>query len=172
VIGVIRCSEFVFVTTNDMNFSRNFCCICVKVGIHFTQVGTRCSIWGHGRLSPYACRVRDTLFDRRGVPAIPLPTPLAGRIYLPSLRGRQRLDDRAGLGSLRDLRLSRLRDSRNDFREHPQAADVVVSSDLVDDVSEDGCERSGATEGSRFGQLQDCVDMVAQIATCHGAAGT
>jgi len=143
-----------------------------NLGIYLTQVAPRCSIRGHGRLSSHADRIRGAFFDGRCLPLIPLRTALAGRIRLSSLRWPQSLDDGQRPGRLRDLRLSCLRDSRNDLREHPQGVDALVSGHLVDDVSEDGCQRSGFAEGSRFGQLQDRVDVVAQIASCYGAAGT
>ena len=137
--------------------------------MHLTQVTTRCSIWGHGRLSPDDYRIREAFLDRRCLPAIHLLSSLAGRIRLPSMHGTEWLDDREKFGGLHGLRLSRLCDSRNDFREYPQAVDVVVPSYLVDDVSENGNQCSGFAEGSWFGQLQDRVDVVAQIATCYGA---
>jgi len=91
---------------------------------------------------------------------------------MPSVRGSHGLADRERLGSLRGLRLSRFRNSGDDFREYSQAVDAVVSGYLVADVSQDGGQRFGVAEGSWSGQLQDRVDMAAQTAPCHGAART
>jgi hypothetical protein len=143
-----------------------------KGGIHLTQVTTRCSVYSHGGLPPDAYRIRGALFDRGCVPSIRLPASVAGRIRLPSVRGWQGLAVRERLGSLRWLRLSGFRDSGDDFREHSQAVDAVVSGYLVADVSQDGRQRFGVAEGSWPGELQDRVDVAAQVAPRNGAART
>ena len=145
---------------------------CVKGGIHLTQVTTRCSVWGHGGLPQNAYRIRGALFDRGCLPPIRLPASVAGGIRLPSVRGSQELADRERLGSLRGLRLLRFRNGGDDFREHSQAVDAVVSDYLVADVSQDGGQCFGVAEGSWSWELQNRVDVAAQVAPRNGAART
>src|SRR3954468_11666994 len=59
---------------------------------------------------------------------------------------------------------------RHDFPRHAQAIDDVVPSDLVGHGAEERRQCAGAATSSRFGQLRDRLDMVAQIATSHGPA--
>jgi len=141
-------------------------------GIYLTQVAPRCSVWGYGGLSADAHGIRDALLDRRGVPPIRLSASLAQRVHLPSVRRARGLAHRERLGGLHGLRLSRIRDSGDGFREHSQAVDAVVPGDLVADISEDGGQRFGVAEGSWYRQLQDRMDVAAQVAPRNGAART
>ena len=135
-----------------------------------TQVTTRCSIWGHGGLPSDAYRIRGALFDRGCLPPIHLPASVAGGIRLPSVQWSQGLADRERLGSLRGLRLSRFRYSGDDFREHSQVVDAVVPGHLVADVSQDGGQCFGVAEDFWSGELQDRVDVAAQVAPRYGTA--
>lgn len=70
------------------------------------------------------------------------------------------------------VRISGIRYNQNHLPGHAQAACVVVSRDLAGDQPEDRCQCPGGPTGSGVGQLQDSVDMVAQIASGDGSAGT
>lgn len=85
------------------------------------------------------------------MPGLFIPAPLGGRFPLSPLRWKRIVGNGKGSGSLQNLRVWRLRDSRNDFREHPQAINVVVQGYVVDHVAQDRSQRSGDAEGARLG---------------------
>src|ERR1700739_1088012 len=62
-----------------------------EMGIYLTPVATTCSVFGRGRLSAEPAGVGDTLFDRGGMPGIPVSTSLARGLSLPALRRAKEL---------------------------------------------------------------------------------
>ena len=56
------------------------------MGIHLTQVTTRCRILGNGRLSAESGRVRGAFRQRAGLSGVSVSTPLAGGFSLSAMR--------------------------------------------------------------------------------------
>ena len=57
-----------------------------EMGIHLTQVTTRCRILGNGRLSAESGRVRGAFRQRAGLSGVSVSTPLAGGFSLSAMR--------------------------------------------------------------------------------------
>src|SRR3954451_15469153 len=60
----------------------------LKVGIYLTQVAPTCSMARYGGLSTESERIRGSVWYRTGVPGLPVPAAMAGRLSLPSLHSR------------------------------------------------------------------------------------
>ena len=110
---------------------------------------------------------------RGGVPSLPVATPLAERVPVPSLHGRSRLANGAWrLDGVRDLPSPDLGYCGNDLRRHAQALDHVVSSHVVGNQPEARAERSGTPARPRPWELSDGVDVAAQASPGHGSSWT
>ena len=78
---------------------------------------------------------------------------------------------RAGSPDLRHVRLLGQRDPGHDLPWHAEALAPVVPSGLVADGTETRIQRSGSAAIAGPRAVQDSVDLAAQVATGHGAAG-
>ena len=63
--------------------------------------------------------------------------------------------------SLRELRTAEFGDGRNDFPRHADAVAHVVSSNVVGNQPEDGCECTGPSAGLGSGKLRNGVELAA-----------
>ncbi len=140
--------------------------------MHLTQVAPTCRVRGGGRLPPYGRRVRSALRHRGGVPSLPGPGSLAGRLSLPGLRRRHRVACSNGAPAMRRVWPTDLGDRRHRVSGHANAADDVVSGDVVCEQLEDGDQCSGPAAGVGPGQLPNRLGLAPQTAARHGQTGT
>ena len=73
---------------------------------------------------------------------------------------------------LLQVRPSGLANGWDDLPEDTHVADAVVQGGLVGDGAGERRQRTGTAADPGLGAIQDCVDLAAQAATCHGASGT
>ena len=69
------------------------------------------------------------------------------------------------------LRVSELGNGWNDFSGYPETAHALVPGDVVRDEPEERRQCHGVAARVGVGELQDGMDMAAQIAARHGATG-
>src|SRR5436309_320983 len=69
------------------------------------------------------------------------------------------------------LRLPKLGDGRDDLSGYSQAPDTLVPGGLVGYQPEEWCQRPGPPTSAGAEELQDRLDVAAQIATRDGAPG-
>jgi len=140
------------------------------LAIYLTQVTPTYSVRAREGLSAGSGRIRTTLRDRRGVPAVPGAAALARRLSLPALWPSEGVaGPRWSAVALRRLWSSDVGDRRNDFPRHADAAADVVSSHVVGHQPEDRRQCLGHAACARSRQLQDGVDLVAQVAAGDGS---
>src|SRR5215831_10192224 len=70
---------------------------------------------------------------------------------------------------MRQLWPPELGDSRHHLSGHPEAADGVVSCDVLGYDAEERRQRTGPTARTRTEELQDSMDLAAQVASRDGA---
>jgi hypothetical protein len=63
----------------------------LEMGMHVTHVAPTRSMAARGRVSTHLGGGRGAFYDRRGLPGLPCPAPLAGRLPLSALRWEQRM---------------------------------------------------------------------------------
>ena len=97
---------------------------------------------------------------------------MAKRISLRTLWESESLSDWHGTLSVREMSLSDVCNSGNNFSGYAQTPDHVVQSDLVGDRTKERCQCVGVEEDPWSRQLSDSLVVAAQDADCYGEAGT
>ena len=97
------------------------------------------------------------------MPCLLGPVALAGRISLPALRRRHRMAGSNGALAMRRVRPTDVGDRGHLVSRHADAADDVVSSDVVRHQLQDGHQRAGAAAGVGPGELSHRLDVAAQV---------
>jgi hypothetical protein len=104
------------------------------------------------------------------MPGLPVPTALARGISLSEVRHRSLLAGAFGVDAVPAMRPSDVGHGRDDLSRHAQTAGGLVPGHVLADESKERRQRAWAAGGLGTGQLQDGLDMAAQIAASDGAA--
>jgi hypothetical protein len=126
---------------------------CQTIGISLTQVTPRCSMRANGGLPPRLSGVRSAVRQRGGLPGLPVPVALTGRIPVSRLRPRAGLAGPEGVLRMRALRATDIGDRRHDLSGQPAAFAALVSSHVVGDHAEKRGQCAGPAAGSGAAQL-------------------
>src|SRR6266496_2439025 len=140
------------------------------LGIHLTQVTPTYSVRRRGGLSADADGVRHAVRDRSGVSGLPDAAAMARRVSMPCLRRREGLGSASSTLAVRGVWAADLDYGRHHLSGHQDAADYLVSRDVVGHKFEDRDQCSGAPAGVGTWQLSDRVDLAAQTSARHGEA--
>src|SRR5260370_17564384 len=95
---------------------------------------------------------------------------MAGGFSLPALRRRSRLAGAVGADALPTVWSPDVGDGGHHLPGHTQTAGGLVSGHVLGGESEERSQCLGAAEGAGAGQLQDRVDVAAQVPTSDGTA--
>ena len=104
------------------------------------------------------------------MPGIPVPTSMARRLSLPALRLRSLLAGTVGAHAVPRVWSSDIGDGRDDFPRHAQTAGGLVPGHVLVGEPEERGQRPGVAESVGVGQLQNGVDVAAQVSESDGAA--
>ena len=131
------------------------------MGIYLTQVTTSCSVFGRGGLSARPAGVGGPVFDRGGLPGVPVSTALARWFRVPALRKPEGVASVGSAVGVRGVPSPEFGDSGNDLSGQPPSADLVVSSGMVGDQPEKWGKRHGLAARAWLEELQNGVDHAA-----------
>jgi hypothetical protein len=95
--------------------------------------------------------------------------PVAGWVSLSALRWAENVAVGRTVAAVLGLQLSEFCDGRDDLSGHAQTPDPLVPGDVGPHQPKERGQRYRAPAGAGLGQLQDGLDLAAQIAACHGA---
>ena len=89
---------------------------------------------------------------------------------MPALCWRSILAGALGPAGVPQVRTPNLGDGGDDLPRHTQAAGGLVSRHVLGHNAEERCQRPGAANGPRAGELQDRLDLAPQTASGDGPA--
>jgi len=121
--------------------------------IRLTQVGISGRMARHGGLPDDHPGVRAAVRDGGGLPRVPVPVAVAGRLPVPAVWTCEGLAAHTRADPVRGVCPADLGDGGHDLPGHPQATAAVVSCDLVRHQPEDRGECAGAAASAGVGQL-------------------
>jgi len=116
---------------------------------------------GRGGLSARSAGVGGPVFDRGGLPDVPVSTALARWLRMPALRQPEGVASVASAVGMREVPSPEFGDGGNDFSGQPPSADIVVSSGVVGDQPEEWGKRHGLAARARLEELQNGLDYAA-----------
>jgi len=123
--------------------------------------GITCSVLGCGGLSAKFAGVGGPVFDRGGLPGVPVSTALARWFRVPAMRKPEGVAGVRSAVGVRGVPSPEFGDSGNDLSGQPPSADLVVSSGVVGDEPEERSERHGLAARARLEELQNGLDHAA-----------
>ena len=115
------------------------------LGIPLTQVTPIYSVAPPGGLPADAGRTRAAVYNRRGLPRVPDPTPMARWLSMSALWADESVARAPGVVSVRRLWASDVGDGGHHLSGHEHATAHVVPGDLVGHELEERGQSSGQT---------------------------
>lgn len=104
------------------------------------------------------------------MPGVPVPAEMAGGLSLSALRRWSILAGAVGTNAMPAVWSPNVGDGGHDLSGHAQAFGGLVPGHVLVGEPEERSQRFGAAEGVGIGQLQNRVDVVAQVPASDGTA--
>ncbi len=105
------------------------------------------------------------------MPGVPVPASLAGRFPLPTLRLRSLLAGTVSAHAVPSMWPLNVGNGGDHLPRHAETIGGLVSGHVLVGQPEERGQCPGVAEGAGIGQLQDGLDMAAQVAASDGATG-